>query len=220
MPNYNKRILVAEPSQVMRRTIRNMLKQSGYVNIYLVETGRGAWEVLKKEKIGLVIADWNLSFLSGLELLERIREDKELTDVSFLLVTTNSKIDLIAEAAERGVDECIVKPFKIDTFKRKIESIFNGKEDPSAVEYHIYKGRKYKIEGKYDEAIKEFEKALKIDPSRAKTYQAIGEVCETQGKEGEAEEKFLNAMILNPKFISAYNSLVIFTKRRKGWMMP
>ncbi|HPX10982.1 MAG TPA: response regulator, partial [Syntrophales bacterium] len=98
------KVLVVDDMPSMRSTIRNMLRQLGYVHIREAEDGRGAWNRMKAEKFDVAVVDWNMPHMNGIELLRKARADEELGSLPFVMVTAEVNEETIAEAAETEVD--------------------------------------------------------------------------------------------------------------------
>ncbi|GAC1333608.1 MAG: response regulator [Beijerinckiaceae bacterium] len=120
-------ILVVDDYQTMVRIIRNLLKQIGYENVDEAANGRAALEKIQGKRYGLVISDWNMEPMTGFELLQKVRSDPTHTDVPFIMVTAESKIDNVVAARKAGVNNYIVKPFNAATLKAKMDAIFSAK---------------------------------------------------------------------------------------------
>ena len=120
----NMRVLVVDDFSTMRRIIKNILKQLGFNNIVEADDGTTAWEILSKEPVDLIVSDWNMPQMSGIELLRKVRSSKEFADVPFLMVTAEGLQENIIEAVQAKVSNYIVKPFTAETMGQKIEKIF------------------------------------------------------------------------------------------------
>jgi two-component system chemotaxis response regulator CheY len=120
----NMRILVVDDFATMRKVIKNLLKQAGYNNIVEAEDGAEALKVLKSVKVDFVISDWNMPNMNGLEFLQAVRADAELSKMSFLMVTAEALQENVVLAVKAGVSDYIVKPFTAETLNEKIEKIF------------------------------------------------------------------------------------------------
>ena len=119
--NLNTKVLVVDDYTSMRRILHSLLQQIGFKNIADAGDGGGALAKLRDESFGLVISDWNMAPMSGLQLLQEVRADSQLKDMPFIMVTAESKTEnVVAKAA--GVSNYIVKPFTADTLKTKIEA--------------------------------------------------------------------------------------------------
>lgn len=124
--NTNMKILVVDDFATMRKIIKNILGQLGFKNIIEADDGTTAWEILQKEPVDLIISDWNMPKMSGLELLKKVRGDEKLKDTPFLMVTAEAQKEYIIEAAKYRVSQYIVKPFTPETLKEKLEKIFGA----------------------------------------------------------------------------------------------
>jgi two-component system chemotaxis response regulator CheY len=122
----NIKILIVDDFSTMRKIIRNILTQLGFKNILEADDGTTALEILKKEKVDLIISDWNMPKMSGLELLKAVRSDENLKDIPFVMVTAEAQKENILEAIKYKVNQYIVKPFTPETLKEKIEKVFGG----------------------------------------------------------------------------------------------
>ncbi len=120
------KILVVDDFATMRKMLKNMLKELGYTEIAEAEDGNKALETLKKEKVDLVISDWNMPNMDGLSLLKAIRSDPELKDIAVLMVTAEAKKENVIEAVKAGVNNYVVKPFTKEVLKEKIDRIFSS----------------------------------------------------------------------------------------------
>lgn len=124
MPDPNMKILVVDDMSSMRRIIKNTLKQLGYPNTDEAEDGDKALEMVRNAPFDLVVSDWNMPNMSGLDLLKAIRQDPKLSALPVLMVTTEAEMDHILEAIRSGVNSYILKPFTPETMKEKIDKVF------------------------------------------------------------------------------------------------
>ncbi len=119
-------ILIVDDYQAMVRIIRNLLHQLGFEQIDEAHDGEAALAKLKERAFGLVISDWNMEPMSGLELLERVRATPALKDLPFIMVTAENRDDRVARARQAGVSGYVVKPFNADTLSQQIASVIGG----------------------------------------------------------------------------------------------
>jgi len=117
------KILVVDDFATMRKVIRNLLKQVGYENIVEAEDGVTALKALKSQKIDLIISDWNMPNMTGIELLKAVRADEDLKTMPFLMVTAEALQDNVITAVKAGVSNYIVKPFTAEFLNDKIKKI-------------------------------------------------------------------------------------------------
>jgi len=117
------KVLVVDDFATMRRIIKGVLKQLGFSNIIEAEDGNLALEELKKEEIGLIVSDWNMPNMSGLDLLKAVRGDENLKDTPFIMVTAEGQKESVIEAVKAGVSNYIIKPFTSETFGEKLKKV-------------------------------------------------------------------------------------------------
>lgn len=124
MLNPEMNVLVVDDAATMRRIVRGLLRELGLKNIREAEDGAVALESLKTQKADLVVSDWSMPNMTGIELLREIRADDGLKDIPVLMVTAESKKENIMEAVQAGVNNYIVKPFNSQTLEEKLSKIF------------------------------------------------------------------------------------------------
>jgi two-component system chemotaxis response regulator CheY len=124
--DLNMRVLIVDDFATMRRILKNILKQIGFKNISEAENGKAALKELRNEKFDLVLCDWNMPEMPGIELLNQVRSDDQLKAIPFVMVTAEAKRENILEAVKAGVSSYIVKPFTADTINEKLTKIFAG----------------------------------------------------------------------------------------------
>lgn len=119
------KVLVVDDFATMRRIVKGVLKQLGYSKIVEAQDGSDALDMLKKEKVGLIVSDWNMPNMTGLDLLKAVRGDDSLKGIPFVMVTAEGMKENVVEAVKAGVSNYVVKPFTPETFSEKIASVFN-----------------------------------------------------------------------------------------------
>lgn len=122
--NKNMNILVVDDFSTMRRIVRNLLGDLGFSNITEADDGSTALTALKQHSFDLVVTDWNMPGVTGLELLKSIRADPALAKIPVLMVTAEAKREQIIEAAQCGVSGYIIKPFTAATLSDKLTKVF------------------------------------------------------------------------------------------------
>src|SRR3972149_7504930 len=127
MLDLKMKILVVDDFSTMRRIVKNILKQIGYTEIDEAEDGNGALAKLRQDKYDLIVSDWNMPNMTGLDLLKAIRADGALNGIPVLMVTAEAKKENVVEAIKAGVNNYIVKPFTAEVLREKIEKIFDNK---------------------------------------------------------------------------------------------
>jgi len=121
--DLNMPVLIVDDYKTMLRIIRNLLKQIGFNNVDEATDGKAALEKMQQRKYGLVISDWNMEPMTGLELLKEVRADDSLRPTPFIMITAESKTENVVAAKEAGVNNYIVKPFNAATLKTKLTSV-------------------------------------------------------------------------------------------------
>jgi two-component system chemotaxis response regulator CheY len=118
------KVLVVDDMSTMRRIVKNVLKQIGFWDMVEAENGQDALNKLKSDDIGLIVSDWNMPVMQGIELLRAVRADAELKHLPFLMVTPEAQKENIIEAVQAGVSNYVVKPFSPEALQGKLEKIF------------------------------------------------------------------------------------------------
>lgn len=116
-------VLIVDDYKTMLRIIRNLLKQIEFNNVEEASDGTEALAKLRSGQFGLVISDWNMQPMTGLELLQEVRADARLKSTPFIMITAESKAENVVAAKQAGVSNYIVKPFNAETLKEKIEKV-------------------------------------------------------------------------------------------------
>ncbi len=116
-------VLIVDDYKTMLRIIRNLLRQLGFSDIDEATDGTAALERLRQKEYGLIISDWNMEPMNGLELLREVRSDARLKHIPFIMVTAESKTENVMAAKQAGVSNYIVKPFNAETLKAKLTSV-------------------------------------------------------------------------------------------------
>ena len=118
------KVLIVDDYRTMLRIIRNLLKQIGFSDIDEATDGEDALTKVNGKQYDLIISDWNMEPMSGLEFLKKVREMPNYKEIPFVMVTAESKTENVIIAKKAGVTNYIVKPFNADTLKGKIDGCF------------------------------------------------------------------------------------------------
>ena len=121
--DMNMNVLIVDDYKTMLRIIENLLKQLGFKNVHQATDGAAALKVLREVPCGLIISDWNMQPMTGLQLLKEVRADDRLKATPFIMITAESKTENVVAAKEAGVNNYIVKPFNAETLKQKISAV-------------------------------------------------------------------------------------------------
>ena len=117
------KILIIDDFATMRRIMKNILKQLGFKNLVEADDGTTALNILESQKIDLIISDWNMPKMTGLELLKKVRASTEYKKTPFLMVTAEAQKQNVIEAVQAGVSNYVVKPFTAEAISDKLKKI-------------------------------------------------------------------------------------------------
>ena len=129
MFSKDSNILIAEDSTAVRTLLKRQFSSLGYLHIFEAEDGIEALECLNAlhdqgKNIHLVVCDWNMPRLSGLDLLILLRTDQKFNALPFLMITYESDIALVTLAIAKGADDYIVKPVTEEILQEKLDFIW------------------------------------------------------------------------------------------------
>ena len=119
------KILIVDDFAAARKIVINSLAQLGLNNAYEADDGFSALVRLKSALFDLVVIDWKMSKMSGMELLRQIRADPNLKHIPVLMVSEDGLQENIVAATKAGLNAYIISPFEAKTFAEKLEKIFN-----------------------------------------------------------------------------------------------
>jgi two-component system chemotaxis response regulator CheY len=118
------KILVVDDSSTMRRIIKNTLNRLGHSDLLEAEDGAKAWELMQNsDGIDVLITDWNMPEMNGLELVKKVRSEEKYEDMPIIMVTTEGGKAEVITALKAGVNNYIVKPFTPQVLQEKLEAV-------------------------------------------------------------------------------------------------
>jgi two-component system, chemotaxis family, chemotaxis protein CheY len=120
-------VLIVDDFKAMRRIVRQCLRDIGFTELDEAEDGKIALQLLQKRTYQLIISDWNMPNMMGIDLLKAVRADAKLKQIPFLMLTAESQKENVLEAARAGVSNYIVKPFNSGDLENKLDLIFTKK---------------------------------------------------------------------------------------------
>lgn len=123
--NSDIQILIVDDFLPMRKAMREALKMLNFTNIEDAENGSIALEKLNAGNFDLVISDWSMPEMNGLELLEKIKSSEKLKQIPVMMVTAEASQENILKVVKAGAANYIVKPISMRILMTKIEKIFN-----------------------------------------------------------------------------------------------
>ena len=112
--------LVVDDARVARQILKKMLTELGFVSILEADDGSTALQQLQKERVGLILSDWNMPRMSGLDLLKSVRASKSYGATPFIMVTAERMEQNVVQAVQEGVTAYIKKPFGAKELDKKI----------------------------------------------------------------------------------------------------
>ncbi|MFA4952311.1 response regulator [Brevundimonas sp.] len=118
------KVMVIDDQQTMRSLVRNGLREIGMTDIREASDGEDGLRQLLGSPVNLVISDYNMPKLDGLNLLRAVRAAPQLKSIGFIMLTGRADGDLVKRAVQFGVNNYLVKPFTVATLRQKIEDVY------------------------------------------------------------------------------------------------
>ncbi len=119
----NMNVLVVDDYKAMTRIIRNLMLDLNFKNVDEATCGPSALELLRSKTYGLVLSDWNMQPMNGLELLRHVRADERTRTLPFVMVTAEAKADNVVLARKAGANNYIIKPFTLAVLRQKLTGV-------------------------------------------------------------------------------------------------
>ena len=213
LPDRSLNVLIVDDQQRMRWTIKEMLRRIGYQNFLEADDGDSAIEKLRYQDVDMVLSDWRMPRLNGVEVLKFLRDDDQLRGLPFIMITGEMNEAVVAEAGEYEVDAYLLKPFTLTTLEEKINEALEKRRSLSPIDAHLDLGRAHMRAGKFDLALAEYQEALKINSKSPRTLLALGQAFEAQDNHERALECYLAAVKIQPKFLRAHEALARLYQR-------
>jgi two-component system chemotaxis response regulator CheY len=120
LPPKEIKILLVDDQPLIRKIVRDILAQLGYMNVEDAENGQDALEKLKAKKFDLIFLDWNMPVMQGIDVLRELRKMPAYKDTPVIMLTAEAEKEKVLTAIQEGVTNYIVKPFKPATLKEKL----------------------------------------------------------------------------------------------------
>ncbi|MBW1740150.1 MAG: tetratricopeptide repeat protein [Deltaproteobacteria bacterium] len=201
-------VLIADDMPGMVSSIRSIMKVLGYGKKFIpVTNGQEAWRILKKEPVDIAILDYNMPVMNGVEVLSRIREDRDLRDLPVVMVTAHSHQEFVAEAAESEIDAYILKPVTVKVLGDKVLHVVENANNPPPMVYHLQQARRFEDVGDIDAAIDEARLAMKANPKSSRPLRELGYYYFKKNDLKEAEKWLLKAAQMNSLDVFAFHYL-------------
>lgn len=119
-PNDSNFIQVVDDSATTRRVISTLLRRIGFANVDEAENGLEGYEMAQEKRYSMIIPDWAMEPMNGIELVNKLRSDEDLKDTPVIVVSSASRVEDVVRAKAAGVDAYIVKPFDAAGLRDKI----------------------------------------------------------------------------------------------------
>ena len=183
-----------------------MVRTLGFGEVLEADSGTKALEALSQKLVDLVLCDWNMPGLKGIDVLKYVRSREETRDLPFIMVTAEMSEATVAEAAESEVDDYMVKPFSLAELNTRIQRIIKVQEEISSIDLHLKQGVAYVATGQFKQASSEFKKAQLLNPKSPRILLEIGRLYMKQGLDGRALDYFERSVHFSPSFSKATRS--------------
>lgn len=119
----NMNVLVVDDYKTMVRIIHGLLNQLGFHNVDEALDGESALDLTRTKDYGLILSDWNMQPMNGLQLLTALRGGTRNNQVPFVMVTAESRVENVVAARKAGVNQYIIKPFNLLVLKQKLSTV-------------------------------------------------------------------------------------------------
>ncbi len=201
-------VLIVDDVPSMTKFIYKMMRSIGYgKEFFFANSGREALDLMKTEKIDIVLLDYNMPEMSGNEVLNIIRDDRLLRDTPVVMVTAEAYSDVVAQMGESEVDAYIIKPITTKVLEEKIFQAINRYNDPPPMLYHLKNARTFEESGDYEAAIQEAALAMEADPGVTKPIRELGYIYYKMDNLKEAKKWLLKAAEMNDLDVFAFHYL-------------
>lgn len=208
VPYEEMSILIVDDIEGMCKSIRGMLKVMRFGRTYrFAHDGKEALKIIREVPVDLIISDWNMPGMTGVEMLEEIREDLALRDIPVVMVTAEANREIVAEAAESEIDAYILKPLTVRALSDRITAVLEKANNPPPMVRHLKKARLLKESGDLDAAIAETRLALKADPKSSRPLRELGSLYYEKKEIDTAEKWLIKAARMNPLDVFACHLL-------------
>jgi two-component system chemotaxis response regulator CheY len=116
-------VLVVDDYKTMIRIVRGLLEQLDFRNIDEAMDGPTALQRLQEKEYGLILSDWNMAPMTGIDLLRTVRAEPRTKAIPFIMVTAEAKTENVVAAKQAGANNYIIKPFTLDMLKQKLTAV-------------------------------------------------------------------------------------------------
>ncbi|MCM2321879.1 MAG: response regulator [Oligoflexia bacterium] len=216
-----KEVVVIDDDPDAREMVTEYLSEMGFREIRAVADGKVALDYLSKNasKIGLIISDWEMPEMSGMDLLQACKNAKALAEVPFLMITSQTSLERIKvlQAARASVDQYLLKPFRGDELRSRVETLLERNRVRGEVRQLTLDGLRDLERGYHKPATEKLEAALKLDPEHDLALRGMGDLLsKTKGVES-ALPYYKKALESNPNSPNGYLRLAA-AYEQIGWL--
>ena len=225
-------VIVIEDMPTMRLLLVQTIRQMGFKNVHRAANGKQGLELIQQHHCDLAIVDWVMPHMTGLELLEKIRDLDDYSDMIFVMVTAESHEVNVVRGVEERVDTYLTKPVNMYKLTRRLNEILFRRETESRCALQFASGRQeaalkkmgavakkmpeakwplanlakmYARSGRFDIAEKYFQQILKRDSSTTYVLVELGKIKEREGDTEAALKYYHRAIYRNNQFFRAYD---------------
>lgn len=201
-----KKVVLVDDDKDARETVIEYLKKMGFREIVALENGKQAMEYLAvhSDKVGMVLSDWEMPEVTGVELLSFCRSKPELREIPFLMITSQTSIERmkVMQAAKERVDEYLLKPFTSAEIKSRIEGLIERSRSHNELHEVIVQAIDALEHGKFQQAHNKFEEVLRSSPNNDVALRGMGDaLMKLKGVQAALPffKKAVEAAPVNPK---------------------
>lgn len=208
--NYlkNQSLLIIEPGANYRTSLRGFISNLRIEKFQFAQTARDAQIAMLSGKVGLVICEWSLPDLNGIEFCRLMRTKRASSGIPFLLMSAENLSEDVILASEAGISSYLLKPFSFEEFKESLESLLRSHFDPTKLNALIKQAQSHYELQEFDKARILFNQALKINPDSARALAGLGKIARLGGHNKGAMNAFRAALEANPDYLEAISELL------------
>ena len=207
MTDNETQILIVEDNQAMRKMLESLVIDLGYHNYSSVVNGLRAWERIQQGDIDIVLCDYLMPEMNGLELLRLVRKSKAFYNMPFIIITGADQKGDFMRTVQAEVDHYILKPPNINTLGNLIKQALLTRKHPTEYIKAINKGKFYFLNEDYESALESFQLASQARNDIALPYYYIGLINQKLGNEKKAVLNYKKSLIIEKQFISSLLAL-------------
>jgi two-component system chemotaxis response regulator CheY len=206
-----RQVLVVDDDEDARTMVMEYLKQLGFKDILGEPDGKSAFLYLSQniDRVGLIVSDWEMPEMSGIELLRALKENPKLADIPFLMITSQSSVERmkVMQAARANVDQYLLKPFGTDEFRKRVEELLDRSKSYARVRDLTVEATDMLERGRYIQAQEKFEEIIQLNPDHDVSLRALGDIALKTKDANAALPYYKRAVEANPVSAKSYIKL-------------